>query len=450
MRKSFISICVVFVLSLFSVIYVSSSITDEMKNVVFKEISHTGDYKYLEGITVCQDISENNILWKTETHMGEKPITVTTVEKTKNDYVNRYYMKTNRNVLLHHYYSDDEYYMDKDEKSNNIYIDMIENQENTREYSLNEFLDYYPFANNSELWGISIYNYNANITDNVLFINEGEYIRSELANQFKIPVIDAEKVNVTVEKNNDEGYMGHMHIDEEKEYFPFITVFDIDGDNCYFTFDTHTTKDNIVDTSYLEHGYGIYKLKKQDNKILVEDIERIIALDPDIKIYSLKISDNNIFLLYEYEKEINVDVIDKEKGVLLQTIEIGKDFGENAELFVYEDLVYLESATKFYAIIKDKNIYKSELVDEYIRTNKEHRDIIYDDEKIVIVYSKPKETEEYYTGGHHISDCPGPDFSILVYDKGQLVFEGEYTCSLMIEYPYEEIGYYTVLKVMAD
>ena len=116
------------------------------------------------------------------------------------------------------------------------------------------------------------------------------------------------------------------------DYYKWIIDSTYSDDMCYFTFDLHTEKGNLVDTSLLPDGFGIYAFpyekayEDEHGKLIlgtdVSKLEMIYALEPDIHIKSLSINyEQTHLLLFTLESEqLVLHIIDIETRTELQKI----------------------------------------------------------------------------------------------------------------------------------
>ena len=78
-------------------------------------------------------------------------------------------------------------------------------------------------------------------------------------------------------------YQGKENCSQQEDHFDFCSIACSTPDAVYFTFNTHTDGGDVVDTSLIPGGYGIYRLPYDREKeiFLSEKLEMVYALDPE-------------------------------------------------------------------------------------------------------------------------------------------------------------------------
>ena len=121
------------------------------------------------------------------------------------------------------------------------------------------------------------------------------------------------------------------------DYYKWIIDSTYSDDMCYFTFDLHTEKGNLVDTSLLSDGFGIYafpyeKAYEDEHGYLVlgtdvSKLEMIYALEPDTYISKLSINhaQNHLHLFTIENDNLVLHVIDIESRTELQKLILFED-----------------------------------------------------------------------------------------------------------------------------
>ena len=156
--------------------------------------------------------------------------------------------------------------------------------ETTQNLKLKDIFRYYPIE--GDLTGTSIW---AASLDNAVYASENPAKLWQDINRFlRIPIPETESSGFSVDKYPDGSlnfnyYQGKENCSQQEDHFDFHSIACSTPDAVYFTFNTHTDDGDVVDTSLIPGGYGIYRLPYDREKeiFLSEKLEMVYALDPE-------------------------------------------------------------------------------------------------------------------------------------------------------------------------
>lgn len=236
------------------------------------------------------------------------------------------------------------------------------------------------------------------------------------------------------------------------DHYKWIIDSTYSDDMCYFTFDLHTEKGNLVDTSLLPDGFGIYafpyeKAYEDEHGYLVlgtdvSKLEMIYALEPDTHISKLAVNhDANHLFLFTIENEYLVlHVIDIEKQTELQKLVLF----ENSDYFTYvidgAILISKRDSHEVYVVSNLENqTYKIDFTFSSTNNLFNFGNFMYfscyDGERLV-----------YSNFAGHISEFTPPnkpEFFIAIYEKNGISYIGTYRSSLLSGTDNEEPNMYS-------
>ena len=148
---------------------------------------------------------------------------------------------------------------------------------------------------------------------NILCDSEGSDYELEQAKNwkawndfFRIPVLDDEYYEVGLTKGSDgEVYVTTDYGTAEGDDDFYFNVQSCDTDEAaYFFFESHSMSGNVVDTSMIPGGYGIYRMPhgEKDGKSPIERLETVYPLDPNAYYQSISVSPDGkkLFVSYYY------------------------------------------------------------------------------------------------------------------------------------------------------
>lgn len=282
---------------------------------------------------------------------------------------------------------------------------------------------------------------------------EGKYYR--LFAEFDFPCISPENHSTVFErpfdtpeeikilgreKSNLQNYFRIPRIGIAGDSFSWKSVSTYSDDMCYFTFDLHTKKENIVDTSLLPDGFGIFAFPYEKgyfdekwNHILVTDtskLEMIFELDPNTHIRKLFLdyTQKHLLLFTAENGYIVLYVIDIETRTELQKLKLFENQDFATHIIDGALLVFDSDFDDVYVISKDKNqSYEIDFIfpweNDYFNPRNYTYFQCYDGERLV--YSN-------FAGWFsELASYDSFDFFIAIYEKTGISYIGTYHSSLL-------------------
>lgn len=367
MKKSFVLFLAILVFGAFIIGFGQSSILAEKANVKITENILYGEKSVVEGVTLeLHNDYETQIFWDTTYVLGEEPKTNTqyTFHQSKQNYFPRRWYG---NI----YFNDDNHTF---EWSGNyawapegieiavqeLYDSIGASEKETKTILLKDYLNYYSFTVSFQTPydgdESTEHRFNYELTERYLreelyraeeSQGKSNYSYSEdaLANArkrlgwieafhefFKIPVLENEAYMISMEKDENGNVIGWGisstnsgtgtgevdvpdFVDGEKyDNFEFYTMYSVDDGEVYLTFNTYSNNRQVVDTSLIPGGYGIYHFPYDLEKVEIypEKLQMVYALDPNLDVINLTkdASGENLLLFTIEDTELYMSVID--------------------------------------------------------------------------------------------------------------------------------------------
>ena len=333
MRKSLAILLALVGLSLGGVGYAVHSINAPREDVVFTREILAGDPHYADGLNVtCRNHYNFQVLWDSTltfregTHQADTRFTC-----LQSPYLNSSEKSDYDIFLQREYYS----FTDEDDTGlNRAWQELMAatppGEEGTREFRLKDYWDTYPYI----LWvygGDKFIQVHSQTTANEGPDEDwGIVLRRKMMEFFKIPVLEEERVEITLMKGNDgRGHLQDIKTEHSADEFDFQSSGLFSGDAFYLYFDNRSREGNLVDTSQIPGGYGIYSIPLNPEKegTLIDRLDpdklaMVYALDETTYIRSLELStDKTKLLLHTVEDGMYyVSVINRKDMTLEQKI----------------------------------------------------------------------------------------------------------------------------------
>ena len=208
--------------------------------------------------------------------------------------------------------------------------------EGTTTVRLKDYYDFYPMRVTLDMPGNTLGWSSDYYTGAAPEPGTEEYIIRAFEDFFQIPVIDDETVNISITKNADGSVGGYGGGSTDSDSFYISTLSALTDDVCYFTFDSHTMNGNVVDTSLIPGGYGIYCLPYNEGGVVKDGLKMSgILIDELSMVYSLNPKDT-VFGLYANPGQTKLLLLTNENNVCVLTV---------IDLETMESLQRLELAT---------------------------------------------------------------------------------------------------------
>lgn len=380
MKKSFVLFLAILVLGAIVVYFGQSNLLAEKDNVKITENILYGDKSVAEGVTLeLHNHYETQVFWDTTYVIGEEPKTNTeyTFHQAKQ---NINFIEWDGNI----YFNDDMHSMGWDAENNPLAPDGLEiavqelkdsigaSEKKTKKVFYKDYMDYYGFSVSMQTPFESrsnVQRFHYELTEK--FLKEELYHAQEREGKnnsyskelvenirkrlewietfqefFKIPVLENEACMISMEKDENgnligwgmsgvNGGMGTGEIDvpdfqdvDNYDSFSFYTSYFVGEGNVYLTFNTHTYNQEVVDTSHIPGGYGIYHfpydLEKEE--IYPEQLQMVYALDPNLDVIDLTrdARGENLLLFTIEDTELYMSVIDIESMTLVDKFNISE------------------------------------------------------------------------------------------------------------------------------
>lgn len=280
----------------------------------------------------------------------------------------------------------------------------------------------------------------------------------------KIPVLDNHIYRIAVEKDlegrlcswgysslNGGGSTNGMdmrddELPEDIDGFYFGMSSAMTEDTCYFTFNTRTNKDNIVDTSHMPQGYGIYAFTfdADNGEIAIDDMKNVCPLNPEVYVLDMKLDkqQENLLIFTEEDGTRALTVVDRNTMGVKQQFTYATE-AEEHHTYIYDDFMVVRYAwEKFVVLTRESDgtyhqeiSINSEPYEEIVLSNLYgHGDMYFDwNGEILLMSDSLIEDDDYYYG----QNC---GFYLAAFDKEGLRYYGEYGSSLNTAREY--IDYY--------
>lgn len=372
MKKSLIALLLALVLTLGGAVYTAAGVADGIDDVVYRQTTVAGDPAAAEGITIRHKVQYDNFLhWDNVLTLGEGQHSLETDFHYTGDRVYEVQTYSPNGVTMWKGTGADydtdvplEQHEGFDYIMRKLYDDTAINETATVRMKLSEVYDYYPLGVEVDLMNHFFFSdVWANRYEQDSSVEAWTYVNDGFQEFFRIPVSTEEEYELTIEKRSD-GMASSFGITEEsyeKDRYDMTSFAASTATETWFTFTTHTTKGNVVDTSLIPGGYGIYHLSATEvenpaapcDGILVDELECIYPMDPNLEVKALHLTGDGTRLMVCYADESRtlwVDVVSVSDGALLQTIElctVPGDFTIYVEADQQQGMVLYEAEGRF-------------------------------------------------------------------------------------------------------
>ncbi len=255
---------------------------------------------------------------------------------------------------------------------NALYMDAPLNEEVRATVRLRDYYDYYPISVNLYLPGVIWTQHHEVTADTVAKPGTTAYVVQYFREYFKIPMLD-EVIEIHLTRRNNGMSWGSSSVSSDTYSFYALSV--ADNTDCYFTFNTQTNRDGqIIDTSEIKGGYGIYRLPYRrgtstaDIGIEVDDMEMVYPLKPGTQIEGLYFNIEKTRLLLvtkQDETTVQIDIIDPVSYDCLQSFSISGAFFRH--LKVYEDYTVAVTHDKLMVLTEADGVFSHAFTADIIK-----------------------------------------------------------------------------------
>ena len=282
---------------------------------------------------------------------------------------------------------------------------------------------------------------------------------------FKIPVLDSEvyAIAIRLDENGEIIGMGQggsesgsatgdidipdaPKVDGSDAFSFYVSAVFDDGD-CYFTFDPHTYNGNLVDTSLIPGGYGIYHYTYDSKKgtIDLSNLKMVYALDVNDEFEEIRIDESgeNIFLITSDKKERTMLVIDRKTMAEKDRFSLG-DSDAFYSFWTYDDYMVVKTDSILVFELGENGRYTQALSVDLEKVEKAipssgfnanfmrwDNEFDWNGEKLLVTNGIAL-VDEYHSGNY---TC---DMFVAAIDASGLVYYGQYISTLPVD---NEEGY---------
>ncbi len=508
MKKSFVLFITILLLGATVVYFGQNRLLAEKDNVIITENVLYGDKSVVEGVTLeLHNHYEDQIFWDTTYVMGEKlkmETEYTFHQSKQSSFPRRWY----GNI----YFNDDSHSIGWDAEKNPIAPEGLEvavqelkdslgaSEKGTKTVFFKDYMDYYTFS-------VSIQTpHNDKESNQKRFHYEltERYLREELYRAeesqdksnyryseealgqarkelgwieafhdfFKIPVLENEAVMISMEKDENgtvigwgmssaSGGMGtgEMDVPEfsqtgEYDNFQFNTYYFVGDGDVYLTFGTHSYNQQVVDTSLIPGGYGIYHFPYDVEKaeIYPEQLQMVYAIDPNVDVIDLMrdARGENLLLFTMEDIELYMSVIDIQTMTLVDKFNISESREDvwGIDYYVTEEdyVVVLTYGDVIVFSIDESGNYTKELEvsHEPLKTFlTEENEYNYDFLQYSTVFDWNGEALLFANNLYNVNGYLGTNFYVGVMNANGLQYFATYDTSLQSSVSKDENGYDT-------
>ena len=299
----------------------------------------------------------------------------------------------------------------------------------------------------------------------------GERAQAALGRFFRIPVLADEYVELGIDKNMDgKGSARSISSVREGDRFWMNTESVVTDDACFFWFGNRTDKDQLIDTSRIPGGYGIYMLPygplgpdAEDsafyggnvNEVYTDQLTCFFPVDPETRIKHLGLTpDKTRLLLHTVENNLYyVTLIDCKTGAVLQKLAVSDFDPEENYVNITETAAFIciqQSQGRVIVLTQDADgLYELALRSDYSPDDlyapvyATVRTMAFDGRRLAIVNNDETvlsndgasaaaylagSTEALITpDGTYVDNC---GFILTVFDETGLAYSGGYVSSL--------------------
>ncbi len=462
MKKSLIILLVLLIAAVAGAGWAAADVNEAKDQIEIEEVALMGEREAAAGLTVrAHNTYDHRLFWDTVYTMEKESATAETEFRFSDMRENEAWFSEDEGVHLDSYYvfgfdpgrDEEEPAYGLDKAYQELYDTLEPGEEAKKIINVKDYMTYYPVQVELDAPGAGFYYMDDEEAHQVLdaeFETRGSAVEAAmfLWNYFRIPVLENEQLEIQVGKSavsksaNFGGgsamattAIGHGNVGE---HFAFTTVSAMTDSVCYFTFNTHSSEGQIVDTSQLADGYGIYMLPfheadQNDGGYEIEKFTNVYPLDPATAVIDLSISaDGKDLMLHAVEDgQYVITVIDTETKELKQKLSVcdWPEDGYGWWLYEYEDFLAVAVPQDRLLVVSrdDAGEYAINLLvsvdhdeeDDYSMYLNYNEAMAFDGERLAVSRTM---------GG---GSCT--DFYVAVYDASGLIYYGEYYNSLSAE-----------------
>ena len=463
MRKSLIITILLLIVCIWGVTSAHVAVNAKKDAVTLDETVLFGDKSEVENLIVNTNIHCNNrLFWDTEYIVGELPQIRTDFhfyqsERHSRSSEREYYgvqldihtnfgISSSRGIELEDFRQIENFGgMEKILKD--VANRTLAGSTNTENVLLSDYYDFYPLLVTLDIPAYWEEDIDGTLSVQQASIDPDSFISRKIADYFRIPVIENHRLEISITKN-DIGDITNLNVRTLDDNGPSIWTNSVITENaCYFIFNNRTWKDEIMDTSYIPGGYGVYCLpftydpEKDQNFVSADTLSTVYALDEETEIVSItKSEDGNKLLLITREKGAYwLTVLDASSAEELQKIHVTDCIEEDYiwNTFYYDNFLVVCSAGYRFSVIEvnetgeyERVFTGDELVAQDLGMPTSYNSVMcWDGEKLAVATYKSDAFRDISCG-----------FWLSVYDETGPLYIGRYDSSLdlnnNVEYSY--------------
>lgn len=350
MKKAMIIMLTILILGFGGIGLAAVRIYDTHDKVTLTKMTSWGDEEYAEGLEMeINSTYDNMLFWNTTVSMDDLKGAVTEYDFS----ITAVYpeIDTYNGLILEVSTWGLDSFMINEKGEENVtgvkrayqeLADVTEaNEKKQKEIFLKDYMDYYEYDVKIDLPGTQI-NSLVNTIQKASVEEQKKDAIHKMNDFFKIPVLETESWSISLEKD-DKGYIVQNGSSSKVGNFFHIRNYNaLTEKECYFTFNSHSVGGEIMDTSLIPGGYGIYCLPYDDTlegceensnmfdvnadriSVDTDGLKMVYSLDPQIDIMLLHLNEKKDKLILhakEYGKYV-VTIIDVTTMETLQKIEV--------------------------------------------------------------------------------------------------------------------------------
>ena len=463
MRKATITMLLLLCLSIGGVCVAAAGVHAPHDQVMFTEQTFYGDKQAAEDLEVVVRSTYNEqLFWDTSYSAGTSADTQTqfvfsaTPEPPPVE-LNFLGLYMQKDVFSGDFFSDAEPKVGLAQAYQDLFDATAPGEERRAVIRLKEYMEYYPLDITLETpTGVARFYGMEETEEDEIYPNSSLDTMRQMAEYFKIPVLEDEFYEIGVEKAADGNLWGTSGGSADGDSFDFQVTTLFTDDACYFTFPIRSWEGKIMDTSLLPDGYGIFRIEYQPNRLDesgqeicdfdIESLDMVYAIDPSVYLEEMFFSEDEtqIYLMTQKDGVLQLTVIDVESMTTVQELDI-IDFEEERggihKIHQKENywvlwltggkLAVLDRTAEGQFVPRFCVPYDDPDIEEYSMSM--YSEVDWNGERLAVV--DMFDIECFDEENQYYRSCRSCGFWLLVYDEtGDMLYAGRYDSSLTPAY----------------
>ena len=331
MKKAMIIMLTVLILVFGGIGLAAVKIYDAHDKVTLTEMASWGDKEYAEGLEMeINSTYDNMLFWNTTVSMDELKsavteydFSITAVYPDIDNYSGVYLEPSTWGLDSFVINENGEEKLTGVKRAYRELADVTEaNEKKQKEIFLKDYMDYYEYDVKIDLPGTQI-NSRVNTIQKASVQEQKKYTIQKMNDFFKIPVLETESWSISLEKD-DKGYITQSgSVSKVGNFFDMRFYNALAEKECYFTFNSHSVEGEIIDTSRIPGGYGIYCLPYDDTLESCEEDSGMFDVNPD----KISVDAEGLKMVHPLDPQIDVMLLhlnEKKDRLILHAKEYGK------------------------------------------------------------------------------------------------------------------------------